>query len=349
MRLLAAVAVLAAVPAVAQAVVGGRAVSPTSVPWMAALPDCGATLVAPDRIVTAAHCVNGLGPADLARITFGDGTVRSAARIGVHPGYVRRALDGTANRDAPRDDIAIVQLDRAVTIKPVTLASKVSVGTRARVLGRGFTSPPPRARGAAFPPGLRAAELRVSSDTTCRRFYARASKPYRGAFHSPTMLCASDPSARRRPQRSACVRDSGGPLVAGTRLLGVVSWGERCGAERDPTVFTPLNVYRGFVSAAQPVWAPVAGAGPVTISGDGVVGATLTCTAPAWVTAPDTVSYTWSAYRFMQGNPTRQSGASTTYVVREQDRGRSIQCTVNGATKGGVTSLQTATGPRVPS
>ncbi len=342
--------------AAAEAVVGGRAVKPSASPWMATLPDCGATLVAPDRVLTAAHCVNGLGPEDLQNIVFGDGTARKGARVAVHPAYVQRALDGTGNLEAPRDDIAIVQLDAPVKIAPLVLASaaQVTAGKRVDVLGRGLTSPPPkrRARAAAAPSNLRQAQLKIAGDATCRAFYANAPKIYRKAFHAPTMLCAADPDRARRPQRSACVRDSGGPLVAGTgasrRLAGVVSWGERCGAERDPTVFTQVTAYRAFVTAAEPVWAPVAGPGAVVITGEARVGATLTCTPPPWTTPPDTVRFTWSAYRYQQGNPTRQSGPSNAYVVRAADRGRSVQCTVTGATKGGLAGPPPTVGPRIP-
>lgn len=341
-------------PATADAIVGGTTVDPKATPWMAALPDCGAALVARDRVVTAAHCVNGIGPEDLTHITFGDGTVRAGARVAVHPGYVRRALDRTANLEAPRDDIAIVQLDRPVSITPIALAAADAAAARtaARVLGRGFTAAPPAARTAAATSGLREAPQKILSDTTCRRFYAGAPRIFRSALDAPTMICAADPDRRRRPQRSACVRDSGGPLVVGARtsamLAGIVSWGQRCGAAHDPTVFTQVSAYRRFTLSVEPVWAPVAGPGAATITGEARVGGTLRCIAPPWLSPPETVRYTWSAYRFTHGNPTRKSGTEGAYVVTAADRGRSIQCTVTAATAGGFASPRTVTGPRIP-
>ena len=53
---LAALALLLfAVPA--NAVVGGEKVTMEDVPWFGFVGNCGGTLVKPDRMVTAAHCV----------------------------------------------------------------------------------------------------------------------------------------------------------------------------------------------------------------------------------------------------------------------------------------------------
>ena len=64
-KLCALLGVLAAcslVAAPAQGVVNGSEVDAASVPWFVALPGGGATLVAPDRLLTAAHCVRGRPP-----------------------------------------------------------------------------------------------------------------------------------------------------------------------------------------------------------------------------------------------------------------------------------------------
>ena len=81
------------------------------------------------------------------------------------------------------------------------------------------------------------------------------------------MLCATDPDGRS-PFRSACTGDSGGPLVVGSTLAGIVSWGLRCGGDHDPTVFTDPAAYRAFLTAAQPVIAPVSSGAAAVMTGE---------------------------------------------------------------------------------
>src|SRR3954449_12409760 len=100
-------ALTAAAPA--SAVVNGTPVDTATVPWFASLGGCGGTLVAPDRILTAAHCVYGQTPDQFAGIEVGGG-VRKATRIALHPNWHQR--NGTSNF---RDDVALIALDAPVT------------------------------------------------------------------------------------------------------------------------------------------------------------------------------------------------------------------------------------------
>src|SRR5262245_3853119 len=73
-----------AVPA--GAVVGGEPLNNQDVPWFASVSGCGGTLVAPDRLLTAAHCVGGIAPADMAPVVV-NGEQRKVTNVAMHPGY----------------------------------------------------------------------------------------------------------------------------------------------------------------------------------------------------------------------------------------------------------------------
>jgi secreted trypsin-like serine protease len=340
----------AALVAPAAAVVGGTAAKPSAYPWHAELPFCGGALIAPDRVATAAHCVAGLPLRDIRGVRLGNGTTAQAAGISIQPDYLRRALDASANRDAPADDIAIVVLAAPVSgVRPLALRAKAPArGTRGLLLGGGQKSVPAAAvRAAANFESLHKASLTVLSDGACGAFYRRhGGVAYRSALRPATMLCATDPDGRR-PFRSACTGDSGGPLVVGSALAGIVSWGLRCGSDRDPTVFTDPSAYRAFMTAPAPLLGPVSSGTPAVLSGEARVGATLTCASPPWLRQPDRIAFSFDSYRFDRGRITRQRGAAATYVVRAADAGRLVSCLATGSNGGGFETAAASNALRI--
>ena len=97
---------------------------------------CGATLVAPTVVVTAAHCVQGYATSSLS---VGFGTAGSAptvavAQAHVHPDYVYRAEGDYA----PWNDVAVLELAQPVTDRvPATIARAVTGGCAHRYVGYG--------------------------------------------------------------------------------------------------------------------------------------------------------------------------------------------------------------------
>jgi secreted trypsin-like serine protease len=226
-------------------IIGGPPVdSPAAYPWMASLqrlrPDgssrhfCGGSLIDPEWVLTAAHCVSDVTPADF-RVVVGalrlsdGGSSHQPVEVRVHPEY-----DGDATNGA---DIALVRLSAPVRdITPIEPAgtgdrSAWNAGARARVLGWGVTGE----SGNEPSDELRWASVFIDAD-------AEMTAAYGDKFKVSDMLGAG----RSTGGFDACAGDSGGPLVVGTeragfRQVGIVSFGEGCGRPAYPGVYSRLG------------------------------------------------------------------------------------------------------------
>ena len=312
--LIAAVLLAAALtPATASAVVGGKTVKYSAYPWFAQVGSgCGGTLVAPDRVVTSAHCITDAQDLDFIRI---NGQRRTGVRFAFPPGWQ------TMNADITKEDFALVLLDRPVTgVTPATIGT--TLPKRATLVGKGGS----RYVAGGVPSGqLRTASLRPLSDAACA---ARLAKVKAGnERYAENMVCAFDPDGRK-PYVAACDGDSGGALIGGTAkrpvLLGVTSWvGEdRCGTDGLPTVFAEAARYADLITAADPGWAPVP-AGEPRVTGAGRVGETLACTVDRWEIAPTRTETGW--FRLAGGDSALRA-KSDTYTVVAGDAGHLLAC-----------------------
>lgn len=221
-------------PGVRPHVVGGRPADVEQSPWAMYLAlgngqeFCGGALVRPDKVVTAAHCVQDVPSKDMRIIAgrqhprSGDGTEASAVGVWTDPQY-RSPYQG--------HDVAVVTLDRQLPEAPIRLVEHDTAldrpGSPAEVYGWGAT----RENGPAAKT-LRAAQLPLREDSACSRAYGRKFVP--GA-----MLCAGRPEGGV----DSCQGDSGGPLVAHAELIGVVSYGDGCARPGKPGVYTRLATY----------------------------------------------------------------------------------------------------------
>jgi len=68
---------------------------------------------------------------------------------------------------------------------------------------------------------------------------------YGPAFDARTMVCAGYVDGGV----DSCNSDSGGPLLIGGRLAGIISWGKGCGRRGFPGVYTRVSTFADLMRA----------------------------------------------------------------------------------------------------
>ncbi len=240
---------LAAAVLAAASVFHGTSVPAERTPWLVSLTRagvvCGGSLIAPDRVLTAAHCVQGADPAQLSVRVHGS---RRPWRGAISP-TTYRLIPAPVAPDDPSasgsaDDLAVILLKAPVQgVATLPIADPPpTVGEPSLTVGHGQTGDGPAPSWSQ--PGLGASQTVVDA---CAGAYGP--KLFKPALH----LCTQDTSANAS---QACAGDSGSPVMVqrngGWAVAGVVTWGgetqgRECG-EGLPDVSERVDAHRALLT-----------------------------------------------------------------------------------------------------
>eukprot|EP00069_Balaena_mysticetus_P010259 bmy_20604T0 len=218
----------------AERIIGGTKAKEGDWPWQVSLQwsgvhHCGGVLISNSHSDTLQWTV-----------TFGISITFPKERRGVRTILIHNNY----KPETHENDIALLQLDREVTftrdIHTVCLpeaSQNIPPGSTAYVTGWGSQ----KYTGSTVP-YLEQARVKIISNSVCN-----APSSYNGAI-LPGMICAGLPQGGA----DACQGDSGGPLVQEDErhlwfLVGIVSWGYKCGLPDKPGVYTLVTAYRDWI------------------------------------------------------------------------------------------------------
>ncbi|KAB8200776.1 trypsin-like serine protease [Aspergillus parasiticus] len=223
----------------AENIVGGTHASIGEFPHMASLRYggshiCGASIIAPTKILTAAHCVYGMYQNNFqvatGTISVSGGQLHRVVRVVIHPQYTGR------QQDAWRNDVAVLTLAAPIQYnqyqKPIALATNTpAAGQRVVLSGWGKVS----TNGPLTNTLLKMVQAVVGL-SQCQQ------------YHGSMPLDNSHLCTLNRRGIGACQGDDGGPLISNGIQVGIASWVAPC-AQGVPDAYANVAYLRPFINS----------------------------------------------------------------------------------------------------
>ena len=283
-------------------IVGGVEVnSPNKYPYITHNNACGASLVAPNVLLSAAHCAGffyqlgvEIGRHDLNNYDEAYETFTIAEEV-PHPSFNPITLDY---------DYMMIRLDGFSSAHPVELDIDLSLdaGLDAVVMGWGSTS-----SGGSTSSVLLEAEVDLVSQEQCKA-------AYKDAAITDRMICAA------RDGRDTCQGDSGGPIIdkSSGKQIGIISWGYGCADQQYPGVYANVQHQIDWIKGYIDLWEGVSPAptpSPTTlICDDGEAEVTVNIATDYFVNETSWTIKTASGDLVMSGDQNDYSRSHTTYT-----------------------------------
>ncbi|XP_077301734.1 chymotrypsin-2-like [Arctopsyche grandis] len=220
-------------------VVGGSNADDGAVPYQVSLRSsfnshfCGGSIISPRTILTAAHCLAGRSASNTVVVVGTNtlnagGTRYQATSLKVKEDYNARDII---------NDLGLVILSQDIEfgdkVKAIELGRDYTDGGATVVLsGWGTTSYPGTA-----PNNLQIISLLTQTYEQCK-----------SANAAVNIVVESQICTLTKRGEGACHGDSGGPLTAGGKVVGIVSWGMPC-AVGFPDVFTRVSSFTTWIDS----------------------------------------------------------------------------------------------------
>ncbi|XP_045526379.1 trypsin-like isoform X2 [Pieris brassicae] len=217
-------------------IVGGQLVDIKEVPYQVLYGKyCGGTLIAPEWVITAAHCK------EKAEFVYVGSTQRSQATPYKICAHYTHPLWNQSKLHTHDYDYQLILLEKAVpvtaTTRPIAIGNigDVRPGVMIGISGWGHLSYSKKSRMQDY---LRRVFVPVMADELCKEMPD-------GNYNmiTPRMFCAGYINGTK----DSCQGDSGGPAVVNAKLVGIVSYGVGCAGAGHPGVYSLVPVARQWI------------------------------------------------------------------------------------------------------